>query len=105
MNLEKTCPCCNQFFLEKELLRAKLVLKANPRWFEASHKYGGLNCPKCRCGLKVKKLSLWPLLLLVPASIGYFVMSQAYASWLLAGTGLLLLALLKATITFEKADR
>jgi hypothetical protein len=105
MKLEKTCPGCNLFFSEKELLVTKPVPKENPRWFEASHKNAKLICPRCGCNLKIRKLSLWPLLLLIPASLGFFVLSQAYSSWLLAFVGLVSLALLKVTINFEKADR
>jgi hypothetical protein len=99
------CPGCGSSFAEGELVVIKPTLKEKPRWYEASHKNGEICCPKCNVRLDVDRRSLWPLLLLVPASAAYFVLPRAYGAWVFMGIGLASLFLLKFVIRYDTTDR
>ena len=106
MKLMKVCPSCGDSFLDKELVAIKPTLKERPRWYEASHHMNGkVNCPLCGAGLAIRKASLWPLLLLVPAGGAPFILPSAYSSWIIVALALGALLLLKVTISYEKSDR
>jgi ribosomal protein S27AE len=106
MKLMKVCPSCGESFLDKELVVTKPTLKIQPRWYEASHHMNGrTSCPLCGAGLAIKKASLWPLLLLVPAGGAPFFLPSAYSTWVLVAFALGSILLLKVTISYEKNDR
>ena len=84
----------------------KPTQKVQPHWHEASHHMDGkTSCPLCGAGLAIRKASLWPLLLLVPAGGAPFILPSAYSIWVLVALALGSILLLKVTISYEKSDR
>jgi hypothetical protein len=106
MKLTKVCPSCGESFLDKELVVIKPTLKERRRWYEASHHMNGkVKCPRCGAGLAIRKTSLWPLLLLVPAGVAPFIFPSTYSTWILVVFALGSMLLLKVTIGYKKSGR
>jgi ribosomal protein S27AE len=105
MSKTNTCPSCQAVFSDRELVVEGPPLKNDRKWYGPSHENGKLSCPKCHATLKLDKKSMWPVLLILPASLTWLLIPGAY-SWLVFSFLVLgVLYVLKQTIRYVANDR